>query len=177
MKYLLACLVLFVSFSAATSAELPQDLADLAEEYESGMRIFGINDDDYEDKNENEFFTLNFETQVDPTKGDPGYLVRVTVQLHDKKTDTQVFAQTEQRVKTIPEKGTGQSTLMFEIPYGTMKRPKMTACAIELGFKKNGQFIPVVTDYDKVDSADEIMSGEGSKVRMSCTKNTAWYRD
>lgn len=177
MKYLLACLVLFATFSAATSADLPQDLTALVEEYEPGMRIFGINDDDYEDDNDNKFFVLKLETQVNADKENPGYMVRVTVQLFEKKTDKWVFAQKTQKLNVVSKasRGTGQTTLEFEIPYGELKRPKMEACVIEIGLNKGGTFIPLTADYDGVDSADEIINGKGSKVKMDCTKNTGWY--
>jgi len=51
----------------------------------------------------------------------------------------------------------------------------MEACVIEFGFNKGGKFIPVVADYDGVDSADEITGGKGREVNMSCTKNMPWY--
>lgn len=96
--------------------------------------------------------------------------MRITVQLKDRKTETVVFSQiteTAPKVKKSKLDRYGMHLWECRIPYGSMKRPKLSACAVEMGFEKKECFVPVSADYDKVDSAEEIIKGEGSEVEMT----------
>lgn len=174
MKGLLELLIIFVAFFSVTAEEIPEYLLDMADEYGDNTRLFSINDDDVEDENGNDFFVLKFCTFQDDTHEKPfGYTLRVTVQLTDRKTQTVVFDQIEEN---IPQRKIGKMTYYeghaweYQIPFGEMKRPKLSAYAIEFGFEKDGHFVILAADYDKVDSADEILNGEGHEVKMKRTR-------
>jgi hypothetical protein len=181
MKYLLSLMMFFYSFVSISAAELPEYLQELKEDYESKMKVWAIEDDDFEDDDDKEWFVLKFcSTQDDTNKSIKlNYLMRVTVQLTDKKTDTVVFAQMErEKIKTINhmEYYSGRTEWQFWIPFGEMKKPKLTAYAIEFGFKQDGYFVPVAVDYDGVESAEEILEGGGQNVTMYETLyNIVWY--
>lgn len=170
MKYIFFILILLATFLSVNAVELPESLTDMAEEYAGDIRIWGVNDDDFEDDNENEFFVLKFSSFVDYSKSIPFEpLIRVTVQLTDRKTKTVVFSQ----IKAAAPKVSARNAQYYSghrceclIPYGTMKRPKLSACAVEIGFKQDGYFVPVYAEYDKADSAEEIMHGEGNEVSL-----------
>lgn len=71
MKYLILSLILCAAFFSGIAAEIPQNLLDIAEEYEGDMSIWGVNDSDFEDENENEFFVLTFYSYQDFSKSIP----------------------------------------------------------------------------------------------------------
>jgi hypothetical protein len=171
MKYLILSLILCSAFFSSIAAEIPQNLLDIAEEYSGDIRLWGVNDSDFEDENENEFFVLKFYSYQDFSKSIPFKpKMRITVQLTDRKTKTVVFSQiteTAPKVKESQLDRYGRHLWECRIPYGSMKRPKLSAYAVEMGFEKKDCFVPVSADYDKVDSAEEIINGEGSKVEMT----------
>jgi len=171
MKRLLSILILFSIFFSATAADLPDDLKELQKEYKGQIKIWGVNDDDFEDEDDNEFFVLTFQSCQDERKPDLNYLMRVTVQLTDKKTGSTVFAQTKKKPRPVPLDGKYANSTKwgFQVPFGEMKKPKLTAYAIEFGIMKDGTFVPVGFEYDEVESAEQIMTGEGTEVKM---KNT-----
>jgi len=179
MKTILSILILFSIFLSTTADELPSYLTELAEEYENRMKVWAVTDDDFEDDNDNEFTVIKFQTcQDERDEGKEEYQVRVTVQLTDKKTKTIVYAQATEKPTRLPSNDTyaDHTAWEFRIPFGSQQKPKLTACVIEFGFIKDKYFVPVNADYDKVDSAEEIMTGEGSKVDMKCTIRSAHYR-
>lgn len=167
MKYLsLILLLLGISICSVTAADLTERQEELSEQ----LKLLSVDDDDFEDDNDNEFFVLHVKTSQDANALDLTPTMRVTVKLFDKKTKTTVFAQKEQGGKRINDRYTGTTRWEFHIPFGDMKKPKLEAYAVELGLNEGGTFIAGAFEYDGVESADEIMSGEGSKVQI--TKST-----
>lgn len=173
MKCLFFTLVLFATFLSATAAELPVYLTEMAEKYSNGMKVWAIEDDDMEDEDENEFFVLQFESRQDKRDNDLNYQMRVTVQLTDKKTKTVVYAQTTHNPRPVSEEWYADHTAWeFQIPFGQLEKPKMTACVIEFGFMKDTYFVPVAMDCDNADTPEEILEGGGTKVNMKCTESS-----
>lgn len=176
MKYALPLLAVLSLGIAATGAELSEELKDLQDKYKSHMKVWNLDDDDIEENNK-EYFVLSFLTRQDiRDEGVLKYQLYVTIQVTDKKTETTVYAQTISTPEPLPDEDSedrydGQTQWEFRIPFGEMKKPKLSACAIEFGFTEGSRFVPVATLYEDVDSADEIMNGDGTKVRMHCTQN------
>ena len=178
MKYarpLLALLIL--GFSATIAEPLPENLKDMQSKYKNHMKVWDLNDDDIE-INDVDYFEMTFQTRQDRRdEGKLEYQLRVAVQLTDKKTKEVVYAQTTAAPKPLPDREVGEGSYggytewAFRIPFGTMKKPKLTACAIEFGFTQGSTFVPVATLYDDVDSLDEILKGGGTEVGIRCTRN------
>lgn len=178
MKYVLPLLAMFsLCFTAAFAEELPEDLQDMQNKYKNRMKVWALNDDDVEE-NDLDYFEITFQTRQDRRdEGELKYQLRIAVQLTDKKTKEVVYSRTTTAPKDLPEQESGDGSYggytewAFRIPFGQLKKPKLTACAIEFGFTEGSTFVPVATLYDDVDSIDEILKGGGTKVRMRCTQN------
>jgi len=182
MKYLLCILISLSAFFAVSANDLPEHLTELAESYENKMKVWAVDDDDFEDENDNEFFVLKFCSRQDDNDKSIrlNYLMRVTVQLTDRKTDTVVFAQSERKRSRINNMiyYADQTDWEFHIPFDGMKKPKLTAYVIEFGFRQDGYFVPVAVESDEVESADEILNGEGNEVNMIFIHSKhRWYGD
>jgi len=172
MKRLLSVLILFSIFFSTTTiaAELPANLKELQEELGDKIKLMSVDDDDFEDDNDNEFFVLMVKSSQDERDIDMRPLMRVTVRLFDKKTKTTVFAQVEKKAGKLPgnDRYAGSTKWEFHIPFGDMKKPKLVAYAVEFGVMEGSTFVPGAFEYDDVESAEEIMNGEGTKVKMTC---------
>lgn len=170
MKYLFSILILFTALFSATAAELPDNLQKLQEELGDKLKIISVDDDDFKDDDDNKFFVLKVVSSQDERATDLTPLMRVTVQLLDRKSKTTVFAQAEKKSRPLPGNNRygGSTRWEFHVPFGDMKRPKLTAYAVEFGVNEGGTFVAGASEYDKVDSADEIMDGKGTKVKMTC---------
>lgn len=177
MKYLFAVLVLFATFFSASAADLPDYLKDLQEKYANGMNVVSVSDDDFKDDNDNKFFVLKIVSRQDDRVTDLDYLMRVTFQLTDKKAKSVVFCQVEKKPRPVPPADYYADRTDWEIrlPFGQLKRPKLTAYAVEFGFRMDGYFVPVATDYDKVDSAEEILNGEGTEMKTDYMSCAHWH--
>lgn len=179
MKRILSVLTLSLSLSAI-AGELPEDIQELRDSLNGHMKIWAVKDDDFEDDNDNEFFVLKFEScQDDRDEGKADYLMRVTVQLTDKKSGAVIYAQTSRKPKPLPpdDKYADHTKWEFQIPFGQMKKPKLTGCVIEFGFKNGSVLVPVDVYCDDVDTPEEIMNGEGTRVKMRCTRSTHYWWD
>ena len=175
MKYLSLILILLgVSFSYAAAAELSaEQLQERQEELEDKLGILSFDDDDFEDETtEKEFFVLTVRTSQDRRDENLRPTMRVTVKLFDKKTKTTVFAQGEATAGSLPknDKYSGTTEWEFHIPFGEMKKPKLVAAVVELGVKEGGGFIIAEAEYDKVESVDEILNGDGTQVSFTKRK-------
>lgn len=182
MKYIFLSLFSFSLFFFATADELPKHLQELKEDYENKIKVWGVNDDDVEDDNDNKFFVLKFCSRQDDNDKSVilNYWMHVTVRLTDRKTQTVVFAQAEQKSRPIRDMTyyAGQTDWEYRIPFGQMKKPKLDAYAIEFGFRQDGNFVPVAVEYDDVEFAEEILAGEGTKVNMIFVRSQhRWYGD
>lgn len=174
MKHLLTGLILTALTLSATAAELPDYLKKMAEKYENGMALINFNDDDMEDDNGNEFIVFTFGSRQDEREKRE-FSMRVTVQLSDKKTKTSGFAQMVTSPHRVPKNYAGQTDWEFRIPFGDMKKPKVSAYAVEFGFTQDSYFVPVVAEYEDTESAEEITKGKKPDLKIKQTKCTHWY--
>jgi len=173
--------------NVATNGVLPDNLLKLSRQLEGEARIFLVKDDDVEVRNK-EFFVFRFRTFQNDKNQDKEpfnlfehYRLKVTVQLKDRRTRSVVFAHHEEdvakknpKLRLIDYEGTQWE---FRIPFGEMQKPKLDAYAIEFGFVKDGYFVPLSVDLESVDSADEILNGEGEKVEIERElKDSLWDR-
>jgi len=152
-------MVLLAGFFVAGAA-LTEDEMESLEDY---VNLAAINDDDYEDENEVEYFELTFRTNQ---RGGEDFskfkfMAKAFIELKDKKTDTVCH------VAVFKEKPSGGSTYTGTdewrvlIPYGEMHRPKMEACVVQYGVMdtKDGEpvFVPIVEDFDDAETIEELL--------------------
>lgn len=169
MKYLRYIFSLLALGLYTSAAEISEEVEKLQDDYKGHMKFWGIADDVYEAASGKEYFVLKFQSRQDVRDNDLNYEMHVTIQLTDKKTKTIGYAESIDSPGPVDvDKYLGYSDWEFRIPFNGMKKPKMTAYAIEFGFIKGGQFIPIYTDYDKVESAEEIVAAGGAKLEMKC---------
>ncbi|MDH3346317.1 MAG: hypothetical protein OEL75_03955, partial [Kiritimatiellaceae bacterium] len=160
---------------ALAVTKLPEELQKKCKQYNGRIKVWGVADSDYENDNDEDIFVLKFQSRQDPNDSDLKYKMRVTVQLTDKKTKEVVYAQTSHNPRSVGPDYAGYTEWAFEIPFGNLKKPKLTAYAIEFGFIEDSHFVPVGVDYDDVECAEEITEGEGTKVKMKRTKCAPHY--
>ena len=181
MKRILFILTVLATTLSLTAEELPDYLVDLQDDYDGRLKVWELKDDDIEDRKGNDVFVIQFKTRQDiRDEGKENYQLCVTVQLTDKKTKMIVFSQSTMTPHPLPPDApqtryAGYTEWEFQIPFGKLTRPKLSACTIEFGLTKDSFFVPVATLFEDVDSADEIMKGEGTKVKMKCTVNSKHF--
>jgi hypothetical protein len=177
MRYLLAVFA-FLTFSLpGIAADVSEEVEKLQDEFKGRMKVWAVKEEEYEAPNGKEYFVLKFESRQDIRDNHLNYEMHVAVQLTDKKTKTVGYAQSVESPGPITDidKYADHTEWEFRIPFGEMKKPKITACAIEFGFVKQGEFIPIAVEYDKVDSADEIVAAGGQKFGMKCRGARHYY--
>jgi len=170
MKRLFLILSLLGVFFSAFAADEALSMEEFKEALEDKLEILSIDDDDMEiESTEKEFFVLMVDTSQDPRDSDLKPVLRVTFRLFDKKNKLTVFAQAERTAGRIPgdDRYANRTKWEFHVPFDGMKNPKLVASAVEFGVKKDGEFIVVEAEYDDVESAEEIMSGEGIEVSVT----------
>jgi hypothetical protein len=180
MKSALFALLLVAGPFVLRAADLPEHLEDLVDEYSNQMAVWGVNDDDFEDEYGKEYLVIKFCSRQDDsnTQRKPKYRMRFTAQVTDNKTKTVVVAQAEKGIRVVHDMNsyTGRTEWEFRIPFGKMKKPKLTAYAVEFGLIEGGAFVPVAVDYKHADSAEEILLGEGQRGSLECTRSKhMWY--
>ncbi|QHI68824.1 hypothetical protein [Tichowtungia aerotolerans] len=151
----------------STAAEVSEEMAKLQDEYKGHMKIWAVEDDEEESSSGREYFLLKFESRQDVRDRHLNYEMHAAIQLTDKKTDQVVYAEATAVPSELPPDDFYADHTKWElkIPFGDMKKPKLTASAIEFGFIRNGQFIPIAVDYDKVDSMEEIVNSSAKEVK------------
>ena len=172
MKYLSLILISFGVLCSAIAVELPKSLLGFQKDLQDKIKILSVDDDDFKNDADERFFILKIRSSQDERETDLRPVMRVTVKLFDRKTGVTVFAQKELKSKRLPgnDRYAGSTQWEFQIPYDGMKRPKLVAYAVEFGVTQDGTFVPGATEYDKVDSAEEIMSGEGTEVYVTTAR-------
>lgn len=83
--------------------------------------------------------------------------MRFTVEMTDKAGVT-VYGQKVQAQKKHPAEYEGRDEWTFDIPHGTLDKPKITAYALEYGWETNKVFTPVIQEFYKAESAEEILA-------------------
>jgi hypothetical protein len=149
--------ILLAGFLMAGAALTEDEL----EYLEDSARIVGVSDDtiDIEDEygEDVEWVQLKFTiNQRQKYKEDYKFRVRVTVELTDKKTKTIAHARFARERGGFGEEYTGVDVWRFLVPQGELKRPKVTAYAIQYGMLVDGEFVVLAEELDGVDAAEEI---------------------
>ena len=176
MKRAVALLVLCCCCLSAMADGLSEDLAALKKDREKKVKIGGVKDDTIRNEADEKIESLKFYTNQ-YEDDDLTYRVRVTIELTDKEKNI-YYAQLQRGQGSLPDDYTGEDTWEFQVPHGTLDKPKMSAYAIEYGFFKDGQFVPVVAEFDDVDSAEEITErATAGRADMQITEHTYKYRD
>lgn len=177
MKTARFILILLTLGLCAAAAEVSEEVEKLQNEYKGRMKVWAVEEDEYEAPNGKEFLVLKFESRQDIRDTDLNYEMHVTVQLTDKKTKTVTFAKAVDVPGAITDinRYADHTAWEYRIPFGNMQKPKLTAYAIEFGFLKEGEFIPIAAEYDKVESAEEIAAAGGKEIKMQSRGGRHYY--
>jgi len=166
------CLSCFTSFGA----ELPDELAELKEARKGKVKIGGVIDDTVRGDDDEKFEVLKFYTSQ-YEDDELVYRVRVTMEITDKD-DNIYFARLAREQGPLHPDYIGEDRWAFQVPHGDLKRPKLTAYAIQYGFFKDGILVPLAEEFDDVDSVDEIMErAEAGRLDMQITLHTYQFRN
>jgi hypothetical protein len=179
MHYMRLILV-FVTAGLYSAAALPsEEVEKLQDKYKGHMKVWAVTEDDYETGSGKEFFVLKFQSRQDIRDNDLKYEMHVTVQLTDKKTGITGYAEAFESPGPITDidRYINYTMWEFRIPFGDMKKPKMTACVIEFGFVHQGQFIPISVECDKADSSEQIIAAGGTELDIKCRTAAHQYRN
>lgn len=176
MKRFLISLALLLGCSISFGAELSPELATLKEKLSSTIKIGSVNIDTIRDDNGNKIEVIKFHTYQDERDKDLNFRMRVTVEMTDKSDQT-CFAQINREQGAVHEEYTGEDDWEFQLPYGDLERPKVSAYAIQYGIFDAGQFIPVVEAFKNCDSAEEITARTACRANFSQTLHYYWFRN
>jgi len=156
MKRWYTVLFVFLAGCLVAGAALTEDEMETLEDY---VDLAAVNDDDYEDENEVEYFELTFRTSqrsgTDFNKYN--FVAKVFIELEDKKTDTLCHVQGLKQKKNGGDQYTGTDKWRVLVPYGDMKRPKLAAYVVQYGVLVDGEFIVIVEDKDDVETIEELL--------------------
>lgn len=176
MKSFWITMVLLVCCLASYGAELPAELAKLQKKLASSVKIGTVNSDTVRNDNNEKIEVFKFHTYQDERDKNLIFRVRVTVEMMDK-SGSSCFAQLNREQGPLHQEYTGEDDWEFQIPHGSMDRPKVTAYAIQYGILEDGVFIPVVEKLSKVDSVDEITKRTACRAEFTKTLHYYWYRN
>jgi hypothetical protein len=102
--------------------------------------------------------------------------MRFTVELTDRAGLT-AYGQVLKLQGKHPPEYDGKDDWTFEIPHGTMEKPKITAYSLEYGWETNKVFTPVRQVFYKTESADEIMArNKNPKSKLKITSKARAIR-
>lgn len=155
-RWYIMLFVFLAGFLMAGAAGLSEDQL---EDLQDTLKIRAVNDDDFEDDFDVEYFQLKFATgQNVKYEGQDSYkfYVRVTVELTDKKTSTVCYVQMARERGDVDTEYTGVDEWEMTVPFGDLKKPKLTAYVIQYGVLVGTEFIVAVTETDKVDTLEEL---------------------
>jgi len=173
-------LLIFLFCSAcltAMGAETTDTIKALKKELRNKVKFGSILDETIEKDNGDEFEQIRFYTYRSHGY-DAKFKLRITIEITDNrgKGDPAYATLTQSHHKADTD-FTGQEEWEFEIPHGSMKKPKITAYVIQSGVMHNKSFIPIAEELDDVDSEEEIIGRENTrKIKMECTKQLSWYK-
>jgi len=162
------CLSCFASFGAGLSE-------DEMERFKKSVKIISINEDTVRGDDDSKSEVIKFSTYQDENDDALNFRMRITVELKDKSKKT-YFAQMARGQGALDSEYTGEDNWEFKIPHGDLERPKISAYAIQYGILCEGEFIPVVEEFDDVDSAEEITVRTTTRIDIQSTKHTYSYR-
>jgi len=151
MKRYAMLIALCLSCFTAAAAELSEEVL---EHLKESVKIGGIGDDTFRNEDGEKIELLKFYT-FQNEDDDYEFRLRVTVELSEKSKKV-VFAQLMRGQGELDPEYTGEDNWRFELPQGNLKRPKMTAYAIQYGVLHEGNFIVLVEEFDDVDSLEEL---------------------
>jgi hypothetical protein len=167
MKRWYTLLMIFLAGSLVAGAALTEDELENLDNY---VNLNAVNDDDFEDENEVEYVELTFRTNQNDDYTYK-FFAKVFVELEDKKTKTVCHAQA---VKQKPATGSdynGTDRWRVLIPYGEMKRPKVSAYVVQYGVMDGGKFVVIAEDMDDVDSVEELLERSSQEVKVAKFEN------
>lgn len=169
MKYLMAVLMSFaVAFSVCarekmTDAEKKAEeerkaredrIEDLIDEKE--IEIAGVDGDTVRDDDTREKIAVleinTFQNEDEQT----GFRIHILVELKDKEKNTYFIEYMATQTENLDSEYTGEDYWRLRIPYGDFKKLDFEAYAVHYGVMDDGEFLPLVENYDDVDSMDEI---------------------
>lgn len=153
--------------------DLPKKLVELQDKLSSRMKLSAITSDSTKDDAGNKIEVMKINTYQDK-RDDYNFRMRVTMQLTDKNGQVR-FAQYNRERGTVNDDYTGEDQWEFWLPEGDLYRPKVTAYAIQYGVLEDGVFVPVAEKFSKVDSVEEITSGDATRIEFSKTLHSYSY--
>jgi hypothetical protein len=176
MKYLFSLLALLSVCIPLRGEELSPEALKLQEKLSKTVKIGTIAIDTLRDSDDRKIEVFKFHTYQDERDKNLTFRVRVTVEMTDK-SGSSCFAQLNREQGAVHDEYTGEDDWEFQIPHGSMERPKVTAYAIQYGILEDGLFIPVVEKLDKVDSVDAITKRTACRAEFTKTLHYYWYRN
>jgi hypothetical protein len=95
-------------------------------------------------------------------------LVRVAVEMTDRKTKQVYLAGKTRKFGQMPRNYRGEGLWYFTVPYGNFDRLKMTAYVVEFGVLDGDEFVPFLTECDHAESFDELTGRKAQTFPNSC---------
>lgn len=183
MKHYPIALIFLTAHLFVSGADLPAslgklaapsaDIEELKEELEDKVAIGSVEDNTVKNDAGEKMEVIRFYTNRDENC-DTRFRMRVTVEIEDKEGNTYFASLTEPHTGSGDD-FTGKEKWEFEIPHGDLKRPKLSAYAIQSGVRHNGTFIPIAEEMDDVDSEEEIRERSSNRIDMKCSTHLTYY--
>jgi hypothetical protein len=130
---------------------------------------------DFRDAKDQKWERVKVSTEQDQDSPFMGTM-RFTVELTDRAEQT-TCGQVLKLQGKHPSGYDGKDEWTFEIPHGTMEKPKITAYSLEYGWETNKVFTPVRQVFYKAESADEIMErNKNPKSKLKITSKAKAIR-
>ena len=95
-------------------------------------------------------------------------LVRIAVELTDKKTKQVYLAGEMKNFGEMPDGYVGEGYWELSMPYGDIDKLKLTAYVVEFGVMNGGAFVPFLTECDHAKSYDELTGRTAQKFPNQC---------
>jgi hypothetical protein len=167
--------VICIVLAAGLFAQETPDTEAMQKALKKELDMGSVVKSDFRDDTDQKFERIKLTTEQDEDGSFMGTM-RFTVELTDKAGETR-WGQILRKQAKRPAEYDGKDEWTFEFPHGELDKPKMTAYALEYGWETDKVFTPVVQEFYKVESADEITArNKDPKQKLKITAKTKSFR-
>ncbi len=170
MKRFVCLLIVLLSCSAVNAAEFSEKEM---KKMKRSVKILSVSDRKIKNKKGEKvlLFKLNTYQNEDYTFK---FRLRVTVEITDKNGDT-YFSQAMKSQGGTCSDYYGEDYWEFQIDYGELERPKVTAFVLQYGIWHENEFLPLCEEFDDVDSLEELQERSTVRLPIKMTKHEQSY--
>jgi hypothetical protein len=169
----------FLAVSVLASGLFAQEATDIeaqVKKLKKQLSMGSVVKNDFRDEKDQKWERIKVTTEQEKDSPFMGAM-RFTVEMTDKEGKT-ICGQKVQPQAKHPAEYAGRDEWTFDFPHGDLDKPKITAYALEYGWETNKVFTPVIQEFNKSESAGEILArnNDPKQKKLQVTGKTKAFR-